>query len=274
LEFFGDYCCFWMAYWARPCTHTHTSKSKVGFGVCTRRIWAPPWKSSAWCLQHLMPDGKAIHAPKFYWFLSSLDCWPACFGATRCTPSMAGTVFSRPAQVQIDLLAASREFKVDASGALGANPWWTARNLRSLRIRRFPPKKHLRWSPTAAFALLPSFLTYTLTVYLVTYMVTFYLTWIQTFYLHLSATWSLFWHSIWGIFIFWHFISHSTWSVFWHFIWHISGRFIWHNIIYIYILTIYLATFWHSIWQSILHSFWHIWHSISHFIRHILWHFI
>ena len=171
LEFFGDYCCFWMAYWARPCTHrhththsfwanpsfdeprlwqskpthththrhTHTSKSKVGFGVFTRRIWAPPWKSSAWCLQHLMPDGKAIHAPKFYWFLSSLDCWPACFGATRCTPSMAGTVFSRPAQVQIDQLAASREFKVDASGALGANPWWTARNLRSLRIRRFLP---------------------------------------------------------------------------------------------------------------------------------------
>ena len=79
---------------------SYLSKSKVGFGVCTRRIWAPPWKTRfASCLQHLMSDGKAIHAPKSYRFPSSWDCWPACSGATWYTPSMARAMFSRWAKL-------------------------------------------------------------------------------------------------------------------------------------------------------------------------------
>ena len=97
-------------------------KSKVGFGVCTRHIWAPRWKRSAWCLQHLMPGGKAIHAPKSYWFLSSLDCWPACSGATRCTPSMARPVFWRPSHILVPI-----------------NPAWSTE--KGNQIKEFRPKK-------------------------------------------------------------------------------------------------------------------------------------
>ena len=96
-------------------------KSKVGFGVCTRHIWAPRWKRSAWCLQHLMPGGKAIHAPKSYWFLSSLDCWPACSGATRCTPSMARPVFWRPSHILVPI-----------------NPAWSTE--KGNQIKEFRPK--------------------------------------------------------------------------------------------------------------------------------------